>query len=164
MTHVGVSFQGFPRSCISCLWLRAALAAELESCKNLERNCLFGQRLRKRDPCKLEHKGKSSECFSPSQPCSEDSPVAQQCCGSSQADKIPRKTSFFRPEELSKGSPVVWRVWGQSPYFLFLFFCHFASKAALVVWYYKAAARARKRDSWKSEGDGGLRPREKRNH
>lgn len=24
-----------------------------------------------------------------------------------------------------------------------------------MVWYYKAAARARKRDSWKSEGDGG---------
>lgn len=63
---MGVSFQGFPRSCISCLWLRAALVAELESCKNLERNCLFGQRTRKRDPCKPEStRGKAQNFFLP---------------------------------------------------------------------------------------------------
>lgn len=66
------------------------------------KTCLFGYTIWKRDLGKPDNSGISEKLsiffFSSPLPqlCSEGSPIAQQHCGSSQAAKILRKTSFFR--------------------------------------------------------------------
>lgn len=153
---MGVNFQGFPCSCISCLWLWAALVAELESCKNLQRNCLFGQRIRKRDPCRPEStRGKARNFFLPPSHALRIALLYSSVVVAPKQIKFQEKHQFSGKKNWAKAPQSSEEYGGNLLIFHFFFSAILPQRQPWWCGTIRQQARARKRDSWKSEGDGG---------